>query len=686
MEDDTAALGADSDDAKNNEFGMGAVAGGEAPNDNDHSSSNSSAGNETDEDDSSFESYEEEDAVEEFVRRLRANDKATDEIHLMDLAEEKWDFFEKEHEDKSYREAEAAITEAVNEDIVKIFGALADNSVVTKINLNFLLPTMECRIAMAGASAIARALSENQSVVELVVAGQVIRGEDEIITILQGLESTSTQIKKLSITGHFEDSIMEGMAPAAVLKSKACHFLATLLSENTSIEELELTWNSAAWRQCCDIICRGLGKNVSIKKLNLLHNDYLPPRVSSRLCESVSGRAEVKVSSNATSDLQLLVRNNKNIEELQICFIRRLGSKYWTELIGAFKEGHSIKCMSFSNEVKEEGMYDVRLASLVEAISTSSVEKLTFNDMLMGDEGIGAICEALAKSNSLRGLEFINCSNVDKQITQLGAESLATLLRECKTFESVKLHVRRSGYKYYVGNQGAITIANAVVMRKRAMKEIFLKKCGIRDEGAMALCRLLDIENVRIEVLGLCSNAFGLSICENFAACLSSNKHLRVLDLAGPRGGNDGASQTNIHILFFKSLEKNRTLEYLALPIETSQFTSKQKAKQWRALYDLLNVNHTVKEISCVGGDELRFLKRKMEKANKKHPILASTMKRAPFPAYLLQNLSGGVYADALARADTVAGIDGVFGLFRQISVGISGVSDYDQKKRGREE
>lgn len=72
---------------------------------------------------------------------------------------------------------------------------------------------------------------------------------------------------------------------------------------------------------------------------------------------------------------------------------------------------------------------------------------------------------------------------------------------------------------------------------------------------------------------------------------------------------------------------------------------------------------------------------------NKKHPILASTMKHAPFPAYLLKDMSGGILANALARADCVAGIDGVFSLLRQISDEIGGgPDDANQKTRGREE
>ena len=671
MEDRAAPPEANFADAGLRESGMGAVAS-----DDDHSSGTSSAGNESD----GFSYFD--DSVKEFLCLLRANDKATDEIDFIALSESKWDLLEEDCL------TETQIEQEVNGDIVEIFEALAHNTVVRKVNLGFYLNSAECRISHIGAEAIAQALSSNQTILELTLSANGMK-RTQMHTVLRGLRrnANNTRVRKLRIEGHFMDDIMGQDAPSAFLLRNEMRVLSELLSENSSIEELELVYNAVEWESCCPILCDALTRNSTIKILNVLDNHFLDASESRRLCAAASDETAVKVRANTSPGLPDLVRHSKNLDELHVRFIRELDNNYWRELIAAFKENSSVRDVSFFNSSNvEEGTYDDHLPLVLDAMS-NQIERVGFKDILMGDKGLRAICKALSRSNSIRELDLMNCSKDGKPITQFGVEALLSLLRECKTFVSVKLRVDRSGFNYYrLGDEAALAIARAVMVRRGNTKEICLKRCGIGDEGAAALCRLLDVEHAQIEALDLGGNAFGFSVCAEFAKRLCRNEHLQSLDLAGAREGANGASQTKLHILFFDSLKSNRTLRCLSLPFGASEYTTAEKMRQYRAFRDLLQVNHTVNDISCLSSiDDVRHLGLLMSKANQKPPILASTMKHAPFPAYLLKDMSGGKFANALARADNVAGIDGVFSMLRQVS-GDAIDAGSDQKRRGREE
>ena len=98
---------------------------------------------------------------------------------------------------------------------------------------------------------------------------------------------------------------------------------------------------------------------------------------------------------------------------------------------------------------------------------------------------------------------------------------------------------------------------------------------------------------------------------------------------------------------------------------------------------DLLEVNHTITDV--VPMTDMEYIKDRMRNSNSKHPILASTMKGVPFPAYFTKDLSEVLVSEALERADNVAGIDGVFSLLRQVGDSVARfASTSSSEKRGR--
>ena len=91
-----------------------------------------------------------------------------------------------------------------------------------------------------------------------------------------------------------------------------------------------------------------------------------------------------------------------------------------------------------------------------------------------------------------------------------------------------------------------------------------------------------------------------------------------------------------------------------------------QKLNLFAAFREMLQVNHTIDlesfyEYARGLDDEV------MRSANKKHPVLASTLKSAPFPSHLVGGISVSLIPDAIERVDDVAGVDGVFSLLRKV-------------------
>lgn len=162
----------------------------------------------------------------------------------------------------------------------------------------------------------------------------------------------------------------------------------------------------------------------------------------------------------------------------------------------------------------------------------------------------------LRRSSSIREFELVNCSNQDHHITAVGAECLASLLRESNTLEKLKLDCSFSDQPYFIGNQGAIAIASAIINRRAKTKNLTLDTCNIGDTGAIVLCGgLLDLPKIGMEALSLNGNPFGFSVSKAFAKALSKNDRLRVLELGCPREGENTAAETELHLLFFNSLK-----------------------------------------------------------------------------------------------------------------------------------
>ena len=200
----------------------------------------------------------------------------------------------------------------------------------------------------------------------------------------------------------------------------------------------------------------------------------------------------------------------------------------------------------------------------------------------------------------------------------------------------------------------------------------------------MVLRRLLDAPTSTLESLDVGCNPFDPSLSKSFATCLQNSSVLRHLDIGGAREGWKVSTVVDVQIHLVCALRDNQLLRRLNVPhIGNRTIREEQKALRRKVFREVLQVNHSLIELS---GYNNGWFERNMLWMNREypHPILSSIIKTAPFPAYLIKNLSGGILANALERTDDIAGIDGVFSLLRQVSDSIA--ADEDTRKRSKED
>ena len=656
---------------------MGAVAGDKASNDDDHSSGTSSAGNES-----------EEDGLDKFIRRLGENYMGIDSFGLGHFSEMKWDHME---EDDRFMDLETRddYEAVINTDIVRACQALRDNTVVREVLIDLLCVAGdggECKVNDDGAMAIGTVLACNNAVKEVELAATCMRTVSGIRMVLRGIMQSAT-IKKLTITGHDTDAILNFEASEGVLGRNLTKILSELLAKSTTIEELVLESNPIYWDESLSILCDGLRKNRSVKNMSLLDNEVLSGHEIVEICKAVGMETRVKIDREFDENLHQIVCKCHNISELRCTFLGQdMTQSQYQDLASAFKHNASIKEIFLHNTISLKAPLNLGVLPILKTIgSLTKVEKIEFKHIPLNDNLMEGICSALSRSASLRDVYFDNCGDDDIHMSPQGAHYLANLLLGCDSIESIGLNYGN----HEINDEGAIAVAQAVSERRGTTRELSFRYCGIGDQGATAFRQLLDSANT-LEKLSIGGNHFSPAVIRSFGACLRRKaSSLRDLDIGGLCNGWKFASCMDVQIHLVDSLKDNQILKHLAVPMGYDDSPSRsdkeeKNALRRKVLHEVLQHNHSVTDLSAYNCDDGEFHEI-MREINKKHPILASTMKHAPFPVYLLKDMSGGKFANALARADNVAGIDGVFSLLRQVSGDAIGAGS-DQKKRGREE
>lgn len=607
------------------------------------------------------------DEVEELVTKLRANDRTVKRLRLWF---EKW-------EDMPEQEA---IGEAI-----QLFRALEDNTTVKEVDLGHVL---YFSINENLARVIARSLVQNQSVQDVCIRCADFEGQREMRIVLESLVNNN-RIKSLSICGH--EDYME--PPPALIGRSLSNVLGDVLRTNSSMEKLVLIDDAVEWDDMSSHgICSGLKENISIKTLDLAgtssisSSSRLPVWACDDLCKAVSEGTKVRLRTHAHGNLASLIATHSNIEELIVFVHRQLEHDEWLALADGVSSNRSIKKLSLVQDPGVSDTFDTSSDSLFKAIARVPIEKVLLEEIPLGDAAISIICKALCRSQSLSELK-INCRmarhrKVEIPITAEGATHLGNLIRSCGSLESLVIDSDHSSKVTFIGDEGAVIIAKAIAERGMKATKLSLSNCNIWNRGGRACRNLLFSPNVMLEDLDLSGNSFSLAVCKEFADCLRDNSILQSLNLAGPRDeSREIGDDARIHLI--GALKNNHTLKSLYLPygrlggIESS---TEGCSRTDSTLREVLMSNHTLSYLFCYNGNET--LVNYISCANINHPVLASTMKGAPFPARLINDIQGIVMANAIERANAIAGIDGVFSLLRQVGDEIATHSF--SKKRAR--
>ena len=417
-----------------------------------------------------------------------------------------------EHELDAWRNAEDRAT--LDADIVKLYRALENNTVVRRVDVSGSFGTISSR----GATAIAQALSGNRSISDVTICwdGHIFTGPNTMKTVLGGLVGNHN-IKKLTISGNAGH---DGSQSPSTLGGSLSRILGKVL-QDSSIEELVLVDKGIDWEQGLSPICEGLRKSESIKKLslvdpyfsldemhaskNVLHSD-----VCDELCDAIGDIAKVHMKVKMSQGLNSLIRKHRNIEELRVVVTDSSDYSEWYDLAKALSQNDTIRTVVLCNG--NDGRFgppghatiDQRSRPVFESIASGNVEKLITMRMRVDDEGIGIICKALQQSTSIVELNLYSCG-VDRDpilgwssqggtsITVKGAKRIAGLLRSSQSLEAVIIDSLWGTHKFDVGDEGAVAIAEAVAMRRAKTTQLVLKNCNISDTGGIALCRLLEI-------------------------------------------------------------------------------------------------------------------------------------------------------------------------------------------------
>ena len=610
--------------------------------------------------------YKEIDPVDKLVRALRVNDKRVRKIDLTIIPDD-WILCQAQ----------------LNKDVVSIFEALQTNTTVRVLELQLILELLEsdCKIDQVGSQAIGDAVAKNASITHLSIDGRVFGSNSHgAEQILHGMMFNTT-IRKVEIFGHYRYEIDDAGAPQHVLDRKATSQLSAMISKSKTIEVLEFGHNVISWHEDTEILCEGLALNTSIKSIKLYNNDFMEASHIGMICSALGDRAKVRFEASLGRNITVVLRNNKNIEEARICINGRVESYIFRDLSMALKQNRQIRYISFSSDSIHTEIQMNDLIDLTKAVSSGSVEKFALLGMNLDDAQLEATCKILATSTSLREFAY-STGRKDKMITAKSAHSFARFLIASKSVESFNFKSNQSGRQCF-GDEGSLAIARAVLQRSARTTKIGLRDCGMGNGGAAAFFQLVASPTSTIQELDISMNDFGFSICKKFADCLENNSCLEKLYLGGPREGESIDAEVDMQTHLVSALAHNKTLKRLMVPYASRV---EDGEKSWEAKADLRNViqkmlltNHVVVEIAgCNCGLEENI------RENKNHPILASTLKKSPFPVPLIQNLAEREIACAIERAEDVAGIDGVFSLVRQMGDAIA--TRALSKKRGREE
>ncbi|XP_078528339.1 NACHT, LRR and PYD domains-containing protein 12-like [Lissotriton helveticus] len=312
--------------------------------------------------------------------------------------------------------------------------------------------------------------------------------------------------------------------------SSCCKDLASVLKTNSSLTELELSYNHlrdsgvktlceglnhpncklqtlrlehcSLTGSCCGDLASVLETNSSLTELELSRNEELQDTGVKKLCEGLKHTNcklqtlrldRCSLTGSCCKDLASVLETNTSLTELELSCNRELGDTGVKKLCEGLK--HPIcKLQTLRlGGCSLTGSCCKDLASVLETNTSLTELELSCNREL-GDTGVKKLCEGLKHPNcKLQTLRLDRCS-----LNGSCCEDLASALETNSSLTELDLSCNEE----------------------------------LRDTGVKKLCEGLKHPNCKLQTLSLLSCSLTDSCCEDLASVLETNTSLKELDLS----------------------------------------------------------------------------------------------------------------------------------------------------------
>jgi len=262
-------------------------------------------------------------------------------------------------------------------------------------------------------------------------------------------------------------------------------WLGYFLGQSTNVNELHIGYSPpASYNSGIEVFRRGMGKNRSIWKITI---------------GSVEG--------SILPMLDTFLQNNKNLNEIVVeeCVLNEAGARQLSLALGGCNKSlkifgiydsnlqdgqlvHIITALSMHPQLTELHLSDVNigrnesmaLATLLRW-TTNKLQKFSFSDSGINDEGLEVLINALLNVNTLQELSMSS----NRSITITGWKAVLSLF-ETTDSKLNTVHMNNNN----VGDDGALVFANALT-NNSTLKTFGLRNSGITAEGWKSLSKLL---------------------------------------------------------------------------------------------------------------------------------------------------------------------------------------------------
>ena len=308
-------------------------------------------------------------------------------------------------------------------------------------------------------------------------------------------------------------------------------FLSQALATNSSLTSLDLSWNSIDDSGATSL-SRALTVNSSLTSLGL-SNDSIGPSGATSLSQALATNSSLtsldlcgnRIGASGATSLSQALAGNTSLTSLNLIH-NDIGASGATSLFQALATNSSLTSLNLRlNRICPSGA-----TSLFQGLATnSSLTSLNLSVNLLSGFGATSLSQALATNSSLTSLDLHG-----NRIGASGATSLFLALAGNSSLTSLDLCGNE------INASGATSLFQALATNS-SLTSLNLRWNSIGTSGAASLSRALAV-NSSLTTLDLCGNKIGASGATSLSQALAINSSLTSLDLCGNEIGASGAT------------------------------------------------------------------------------------------------------------------------------------------------